>query len=115
MLYAGIDKGIYVSYNDGESWSRLRLNLPPAPVYWLEIQERFDDLVVGTYGRGYYILDDLTALRNADQLNDEVVLLPVKDSYRFNTRESIKTDGPSTNAGQNPPNGAIINYYLPEK
>lgn len=115
MLYAGIDKGVYVSYNDGGSWSRLRLNLPPAPVYWLEIQERFDDLVVGTYGRGYYIMDDLTALRNADGLKDKIVLLPVKDSYRFNTRESIKTDGPSTNAGQNPPNGAIINYFLPEK
>lgn len=114
MLYAGIDKGIYVSYNDGASWDRLRLNLPPAPVYWIEIQERFDDMVVGTYGRGYYILDDLAALRNADQLNTELTLVDVRDTYRFNSRESIKTDGGSFNSGQNPPNGAIINYFLPE-
>ncbi len=114
MLYAGIDKGIYISYDDGENWDRLRLNLPPAPVYWIEIQERFDDMVVGTYGRGYYIMDDLEALRNADQLNKEAALLDVRDTYRFNSRESIKTDGQSYNSGQNPPNGAIINYYLPE-
>lgn len=115
LLYAGIDKGIYVSHNDGQSWERLRLNLPPAPVYWMEIQERFDDLVVGTYGRGYYIMDDLAALRNADQMTSRPVIANIRDTYRFNRRESIKTDGPSTNAGQNPPDGAIINYFLPEK
>ncbi len=115
LLYAGIDKGIYVSHNDGQSWARLRLNLPPAPVYWLEIQERFDDLVVGTYGRGYYILDDMNAIRNADQLNGKAQIVDIRDTYRFNNRESIKTDGPSYNSGQNPPNGAIINFFLPEK
>ncbi len=115
LLYAGIDKGIYVSHNDGASWERLRLNLPPAPVYWLEIQERFDDLVVGTYGRGYYILDDLAALRNKDRNPSALHVFKIRDTYRFNNKESIKTDGPSTNAGQNPPNGAIINYMLPDK
>lgn len=115
LLYAGIDKGVYVSYNDGANWYRLRLNLPPAPVYWIEIQERFDDMVVGTYGRGYYILDNLSALRNLDKANDQVVLFDMHDSYRFNEKESIKTDGQSFNSGQNPPDGTIINYYLPEK
>ena len=51
MLYLGVDNGLYISHNDGENWMRLKNNLPPAPVYWLEIQERFDDLVVGTYGK----------------------------------------------------------------
>ena len=115
MLYVGIDKGIYISHDDGDSWNRLRNNLPPAPVYWLEVQERFDDLVVGTYGRGYYILDDLAALREADKMSGSAQLVNIRDTYRFNNKESIKTDGPSTNAGQNPPNGAIINYYLPKK
>ncbi len=115
MLYAGIDKGIYVSHDDGANWARLRLNLPPAPVYWLDIQERFDDLVVGTYGRGYYILDDLAAVRNADQAQNEPKLFGIRDTYRFNTKEGIKTDGPSFNSGQNPPNGVIMNYFLPEK
>uniref|UniRef100_UPI0040487544 WD40/YVTN/BNR-like repeat-containing protein n=3 Tax=Roseivirga sp. TaxID=1964215 RepID=UPI0040487544 len=115
MLYAGIDKGIYISHNDGKSWARLRNNLPPAPVYWMEVQERFDDLVVGTYGRGYYILDDLGAIRNADKLGADPMVFEMRDAYRFNSRESIKTDGPSNNSGQNPPDGAIINYYLPTK
>lgn len=115
VLYAGIDKGIFVSHNEGGSWERLRLNLPPAPVYWMEVQERFDDLVVGTYGRGYYILDNLAAVRNADKLTSRVELVDVHDAYRFNNKESIKTDGGSNNSGQNPPSGAIINYYLPIK
>lgn len=115
MLYAGIDKGIYISHNDGKSWARLRNNLPPAPVYWMEVQERFDDLVVGTYGRGYYILDDLGAIRNADKLGADPMVFEMRDAYRFNSRESIKTDGPSNNSGQNPPDGAIVNYYLPQK
>ncbi len=113
LLYAGIDKGIYISHDDGQSWSRLRLNLPPAPVYWLEIQERFDDLVVGTYGRGYYILDDLAAIRNLDQTQD-LAFYEVRDAYRFNDRENIKTDGASLNSGRNPSYGASLNYHLPE-
>ncbi|EAZ80393.1 VPS10 domain-containing protein [Algoriphagus machipongonensis] len=113
LLYAGIDKGIYISHNDGQSWSRLKLNLPPAPVYWMEIQERFDDLVVGTYGRGYYILDDLAAIRNLDQ-NQTIAFYDVRDAYRFNDRESIKTDGRSNNSGRNPSYGASLNYHLPE-
>ena len=115
MLYAGIDKGIYISYDDGGSWHRLKQNLPPAPVYWLDIQERFDDLVVGTYGRGYYIMDDLSAVRFADQAADQVTLYKPRDAWRFNNRESIKTDGQSYNSGRNPAYGAQINYYIPEK
>ncbi len=115
MLYAGMDKGIYISYDDGDTWNRLRNNLPPAPVYWLEIQERFDDLVVGTYGRGYYILDDLSAIRKGDQLGDDWQLFQPRDAWRFNNKESIKTDGPSFNSGRNPAYGASLNYYLPEK
>ncbi len=115
LLYAGIDKGIFVSHDDGQNWQRLRLNLPPAPVYWIDIQEQFDDLVVGTYGRGYYILDDLQAVRNADKIDDDPSLFAIRDTYRFNSKESIKTDGSSNNSGQNPPNGAIMNYYLPAK
>lgn len=113
LLYAGIDKGIYISHDDGQSWSRLKLNLPPAPVYWMEIQERFDDLVVGTYGRGYYILDDLAAIRNLDKTQD-LAFYEVRDAYRFNDRENIKTDGGSLNSGRNPSYGASLNYHLPK-
>lgn len=113
MLYLGVDNGVYISYDDGTTWMRLRNNLPPAPVYWLEIQERFDDLVVGTYGRGYYILDDLGPLREMDEtLGKEAHLFSMRESYRFQNLQAIKTDGPSLNAGKNPAYGAYINYFL---
>ena len=113
MLYLGVDNGLYLSFDDGQNWSRLRNNLPPAPIYWLEIQERFDDLVVGTYGRGYYILDDISALREFDEGKDEeAYLFSLREAYRFQNLQAIKTDGPSLNSGKNPAYGAYINYYL---
>jgi photosystem II stability/assembly factor-like uncharacterized protein len=114
MLYLGVDNGLYVSTNDGKNWMRLRNNLPPAPVYWLEIQERFDDLVVGTYGRGYYILDNISPLREYDMnaQGKDAHLFSIRPSYRFQEKQSIKTDGPSLNSGTNPAYGADINYFL---
>ncbi len=114
MLYLGVDNGIYISTNDGESWMRLKNNLPPAPVYWLEIQERFDDLVVGTYGRGYYILDNISPLReyDPDAKGKDAHLFSLRPAYRFQNVQSIKTDGRSMNSGRNPAYGAEINYYL---
>lgn len=115
MLYLGVDNGIYISHDDGANWMRLKNNLPPAPVYWLTVQERFDDLVVGTYGRGYYILDDLTAIRQFDaRKSNKIQVFDIRNSYRYSNKESIKTDGRSFNAGRNPSYGAPINYYLPD-
>ncbi|MFY0688264.1 MAG: glycosyl hydrolase [Cyclobacteriaceae bacterium] len=116
MLYLGLDNGMYISQDDGENWMPLKINLPPAPVYWLTVQERFDDLVVGTYGRGYYILDDLGALRQFDKMKpNDVQVFDIRDSYRFSQKEGIKTDGSSFNSGRNPSYGAPINYYLPDE
>jgi len=114
MLYLGVDNGLYISYDDGANWMRLRNNLPPSPVYWLEIQERFDDLVVGTYGRGYYILDNVAPLRefDLDAKNKSAHLFSLRPAYRFIDQQSIKTDGPSLNSGTNPAYGADIYYYL---
>lgn len=116
MLYLGVDNGLYISHNDGDDWMKLKNNLPPAPVYWVTVQERFDDLVVGTYGRGYYILDDLSPLREYDPaMAEEVQVFNPRASYRFSQKESIKTDAPSFSSGSNPDYGTPINYYLPEK
>ena len=114
MLYLGVDNGLYISYNDGVSWMRLRNNLPPAPVYWLEIQERFDDLVVGTYGRGYYILDNVAPIREFDinAKDQKAHLFSMRPAYRFIDQQAIKTDGSSMNSGKNPRYGADIHYYL---
>ncbi len=117
MLYLGVDNGIYISHDDGAHWMRLKNNLPPSPVYWLEIQEQFDDLVVGTYGRGYYILDNISPLREYvfEARDKDVHLFSLRQAYRFQNVQSIKTDGPSLNSGRNPAYGAEINYYLKEE
>ena len=114
MLYLGVDNGLYISYDDGDNWMRFRNNLPPVPVYWLEIQERFDDLVLGTYGRGYYILDNVAPLRefDIDAKNKSAHLFSLRPAYRFIDQQSIKTDGPSLNSGTNPAYGADIHYYI---
>lgn len=114
LLYLGLDNGIMVSFDDGENWMPLKANLPPAPVYWLEIQEHFDDLVVATYGRGFYILDNIGVLRSyaAEAMGKDIALLSTRPIYRFHDKESIKTDGPSFNSGRNPRYGAEIDYYL---
>ena len=60
LLYLGTENSLFVSFNDGQSWKSLQTNLPRAPVHWISIQDHFQDLVVATYGRGFWILDDLT-------------------------------------------------------
>ena len=85
MLYVGTDNAVYFSLDDGAHWQRLQEGLPPAPVYWLTVQERFDDLVVATYGRGFYILDDIGPLRalRASVLDGDAHLFAPRDAYRF--------------------------------
>ena len=63
LLYLGTENALYVSFDDGEHWQPLQSDLPPAPVYWLDVQPHFNDLVVATYGRGFWILDDITPLQ----------------------------------------------------
>ncbi len=114
LLYVGTENGLYVSYNDGENWEPLQSNLPRVPVYWMVIQEHFNDLVVGTYGRGFWILDDLTPIQ---QMTDSVRgsaahLFPPRPTYRFRPGTVPVTMSDDPTAGQNPPYGAAINYYL---
>lgn len=116
LLFLGTDKGLYFSPDDGQNWTRLKSNLPPAPVYGIVVQQNFRDLVVATYGRGIYILDDITPLREfSEQVQQKAAhLFSVRPAYRFRQREDIKADDGFSN-GQNPPYGADINFYLKEK
>jgi photosystem II stability/assembly factor-like uncharacterized protein len=112
MLYAGTDNALWMSLDDGDSWSKLRLNMPPAPVYWLTVQERFDDLVVATYGRGFWILDDIGALRSLDEETmASNTLFDVRDAYRWQEVQGIKTEQ-SMSTGRDPRYGAGIDYFL---
>jgi photosystem II stability/assembly factor-like uncharacterized protein len=106
LLYLGTENAIYVSFNDGKTWLPLQNNLPHAPVHHMVVQEHFNDLVVGTYGRGFWIMDDITPLH---QLTDEVLK---SDAYLFKPRHAYRlhniTGGPRVSAR------ATINYYLKE-
>jgi photosystem II stability/assembly factor-like uncharacterized protein len=114
LLYLGTENALYVSFNDGENWISLQSNLPHAPVHWLTIQEHFRDLVVGTYGRGFWILDDITPLQQMTQdiLDTEVHLFQPRQAYRFRNVAGPRSTPNDPCAGQNPPYGASISYYL---
>ena len=116
MLYLGTDNAVYVSWDDGGHWTSLSNNLPPAPVYWLTVQKHFNDLVIATYGRGDFILDDVTALRDMDkaQEGNAPYLFGLRPAYRFRSAGNGRMEEPDPKiVGQNPPYGADINFYLP--
>ena len=114
LLYAGTENGLYVSFNDGEKWEPLQANLPRVPVYWMVVQEHFNDLVVGTYGRGFWILDDLTPIQQMKQevRDANASLFPPRPTYRFRPSVTPVTMSDDPSAGQNPQYGAAITYYL---
>ncbi len=115
LLYAGTETGMYVSFNDGESWQSLQLNLPVVPITDLAIHKRDKDLVAATQGRSFWILDDLTVLH---QFKDTIA---AADVHLFKPEESYRMPGggfriPSGAAiGENPPAGASLWYHLKEK
>ncbi|MBL8982276.1 MAG: sialidase, partial [Gemmatimonadetes bacterium] len=114
LLYAGAENAIYVSFDDGENWQPLQNDLPAAPVSGIVIQPHFSDLVISTYGRGFWIMDDITPLRQLtpEVLAKDVHLFTQRFAYRFRpiTAPSTTYDDPTT--GENPRYGAGINYYL---
>jgi len=115
LLFAGTERAVFVSFNDGDDWQPLRLNMPATSIRDLVIHD--DDLVVGTHGRSFWILDDITPLRQIDEkvAASEVHLFRPQVAYRVHWNLNTDTPlPPEEPAGQNPPDGAIINYYLKE-
>ena len=116
LLFAGTEDALYVSFDDGGRWEPLQSKLPHAPVHWLTVQEDFHDLVVATYGRGFYILDDLTPL---EQLTREVSEAPAhlftpRPAFRFRKVAQRPLAPSGTARGTDPDYGATINYWLKE-
>ncbi len=114
LLYAGTEAGLYVTLDDGAHWAALQTNLPHAPVSWIVVQPKFKDLVVATYGRGLWILDDITPLEQMDAapLAGKAHLFAPRPAYRFRGAQGI-TDAPnSAVTAENPPYGADLTYYL---
>ncbi len=121
LLYAATDTQTWVSFDDGDNWHSLRLNMPAVSVRDIEVKDDAScicaDLVAGTHGRGFWILDDVTPLRQHAEA------LAAQAAYLFKPETAVRVR-PGTNdptpwppelpAGQNPPPGAIIDYYLPQ-
>jgi hypothetical protein len=114
LLYLGTENALYVSLNDGTAWLPLQINLPHAPVHSIVVQEHFNDLVIATHGRGFWILDDITPLQQLtpEVSRSDIFFFPPRPAYRFHpvTPPRIQRGDPCI--GENPPYGASINYYL---
>lgn len=111
LLFAGTESGMFVSFNDGDDWQSLKLNLPPVPITDIKLKD--DDLIVATQGRGFYILDDINPLREADdELHEKPfhVFAPVDGSRLRGAGE--RTDAPQA---KNPHTGVVFRYFLKEK
>jgi photosystem II stability/assembly factor-like uncharacterized protein len=119
LLYAGTETGMYVSFNNGERWQPLQLNLPIVPITDLAIQKREKELVVATQGRSFWILDDLALLH---QLMDAGGLTAAGETQLFKPKESYRMPGsggfplpPAASLGSNPANGVVVYYSLKAK
>jgi hypothetical protein len=113
LLFAGTERAVHVSFDDGDHWQSLRLNMGATSIRDLIIKD--DDLCVGTHGRGFWILDNITPLR---QLQDSIVkssahLFQPQTAFRVRWNNNTDTPlPPDVAAGENPPDGAMIDYYL---
>ena len=115
FLYAGTETGMYFSANDGESWQSLQLNMPIVPITDLAVHKRENDLVVATQGRSFYVLDNLPLLyQMADAQKAENFLFKPEDAYRTPGFGGFQLP-PTAAIGANPPNGAVVHYYLKSK
>src|SRR5713226_10534302 len=109
LLYAGTETGVYASFDDGAHWQSLQQNLPTSPIHDLVVKD--DDLAVATHGRSFWILDDLSPLRQlgAPSANEEMILYKPRAAYRLHWPEEFERRQP---VGQNPPLGALTFYHF---
>jgi hypothetical protein len=109
LLYAATERGVYFSNDDGAHWQSLQLNLPPTPIHDLAIKD--GDLIAATHGRSFWILDDLSPVRQAASVHTEraAILLTPAPAVRRHVPDQVERRLP---VGDNPPAGAVIDYYL---
>jgi photosystem II stability/assembly factor-like uncharacterized protein len=111
LLFCGTERAVYFSLDDGENWQSLRLNMPATSVRDLIIIN--DDLAVATHGRGFWVLDNITPLRQLDPGKNATALLAPQTALRVRWNTNPDTPlPPDEPAGENPPDGAMIDYFL---
>ncbi len=120
LLYLGTENSLYMSFDNGGSWINVQNNLPHVPLNWMVVQPDFNDLVIATWGRGFWIMDDVTPLQQLTPavLASNAYLFKLRDAYLFHLRDATTARSfdaefdPPASMGHNPPYGASINYYL---
>jgi hypothetical protein len=117
LLFAGTEFGFYFSINGGGKWIELSHGLPTTAVRDIKIHKNEDDIVIATFGRGFYVLDDYSLIRKISEksLKNDHILYPVKDAWLYSQSSKKYGQGSTVFTGQNPPFGAIITYYLKDK
>ena len=116
LLYLGTESGVWASWDRGAHWQSLRGALPITPVRDIQIHPRENDLILATHGRGLYILDDLTPFQRLPEVtSSEAALFDIRPTIKWTTWNRDGNLGQRTYAGENPPNGALISYYLKAK
>lgn len=113
LLFAGTEQGVSVSFDRGKRWSSLMLGMAPVPVYDLRIQPVFNDLILGTHGRGFYILDDITPLEGLAATKGPALFAPMP-AWLYQPRPTYEP-GRGAFVADNRPYGALISYYLPPR
>lgn len=113
LLFVGTEYGLFFTVDGGAHWVQLKGGLPTAQVRDLDVQKRENDLVLGTFGRSFYVLDDYSALRgvSAQSFAQEAQLLPLRHAYQFPTKNQVRAAQADWRA-PNPPYGAILTYHL---
>jgi photosystem II stability/assembly factor-like uncharacterized protein len=116
LLFAGLEFGLWVSWDRGANWTALKNNFPTVPVDDIQIQARENDLVLATHGRSIWIFDDITPIEKMDAsvLNGDLTFFPPHVATTFNIRMRRWSGGQKFFTAKNPPYGAILNYYLKE-
>ncbi len=113
LLFAATEFGVYFTRNGGSTWTKLTGGIPTISIRDITIQRKEDDLVAATFGRGFYVLDDISALRNFNVPgNATAELFDVKPAYWYIPTEEIYGQGNAEYAAKNPPYGAVFTYYL---
>jgi photosystem II stability/assembly factor-like uncharacterized protein len=114
LLFACTQRGVWASLDAGRHWQSLRLNMPASAVYDIELYEKTRDLVVGTQGRGVYVLDDIGPLEwLATSPNRVLTLLPPRTAYRYFLPQPYASSGAADFVGQNAPYGAVVSVFAP--
>ena len=117
LIFAATEFGIYFTIDGGTRWTKLEGGVPTISFRDITIQRRENDLVAASFGRGFFILDDIAPLRAAtpELLEQEAALFPVKDPWHYVPRQTVHSQGSSDFRAENPPFGAVFTYYLKEE